>query len=51
MKQIKKGTKANTDGIILTKKEYDEYKKLKETIGLLKMIKQEYNTEFRQYLM
>lgn len=46
MKTIKKGCKAPYTGVILTNKEYEEYKKLKETIKQLKKGWKEYVDEY-----
>ena len=51
MEEITKGTKARFNGVILTKKEYNEYKKLKELIQTLKTYKKDYNMTYRNYLM
>lgn len=51
MKPIKKGNKATSDGVILTKKEYEEYKKIKELLEVFKTYKKDYNRTYKSYYM
>lgn len=51
MKVVKRGMKVGSDGVLLTKEEYKRYKKLLETITLVKSYKKDYDLTYKSYLM
>jgi len=51
MKKISKGEKSNIDGVVLTEKEYNDFKKLKQFILELKSFKKDYNQTYKSYYL
>lgn len=51
MKRICKGTEATSDGVILSEKEYYEYKKLKEIVATFRSYKKDYNSVYKSCYM
>ena len=51
MLQVKKGQKVGTDGVLLTKAEYKQYKKLLKTITVFKSYKKDYDVTYKSGYM
>lgn len=51
MLHVKKGNKIRFDGVLLTKTEYKQYKKLNNMVNLFKTYKKNYDAEFRSSYM
>ncbi len=51
MLQVKKGQKVGTDGVLLTKTEYKQYKKLLKTITVFKSYKKDYDVTYKSGYM